>query len=97
MIVAIEQYSYSEIQKTETILKNDKCIIEYDADRKEISGRDLVDRINEPAFYSTSKRGIAKAWQKLSEKFNGEMALYNVTGLLSNDFNIRTHSWCMMD
>jgi hypothetical protein len=83
------------IEKTETTLKNDKCIVELDSDKK-VSGRDLTDRYNEPAFYNKTSRGLQKAWKALQDSFSSDTTMHDVMKILEQ-YKIRTHSYCMMD
>lgn len=82
------------LTKTETELKNDYCIINLDSDS--IDGRDLTDHYNEPAFYTKNKRSIKKGWKDLSESFNGETTMHDAITILDK-YNLRCHSYCMMD
>ena len=83
------------VTKTETFLKNENCIIDLRSD-KEISGQDLTDQNNLPAFYNKTSRGLKKAWQALQDSFTAETTMYEAMKILEQ-FNIRTHSYCMMD
>jgi hypothetical protein len=77
-------------------LHNSKCAVEYDPERKQISGRDLTDRWNEPAFYSKTKRGIKNAWADLEACFSETTIAHDVMTFLEA-YKIRTHYWCMVD
>ena len=77
-------------------LRNEKTAIGYDEATKQISGDDFTDQYNMPAFYSKSKRGIAKAWATLEAAFTPETTMYEACRILS-DNGIRTHSWCTVD
>jgi hypothetical protein len=77
-------------------LKNSKCLVEYNPERKEIFARNLTDTYNDPAMYSKTKRGIKGAWIDLEAAFNENTTMHDVAGLLAAR-NIRTHSWCMVD
>lgn len=77
-------------------LQNEKCIISYDEEKKEIFGRDLTDRYNDPAFYNKTVRGIKKAWLTLENSFTDSYTMFDSMRVL-DDNNIRTHSYCMMD
>jgi hypothetical protein len=78
-----------------TTLKNKNCMVELQSD-KEIFGRDLTDRYNEPAFYNKTSRGLKKAWAALTEKFNDNTTMLDAMNILSQH-KIKTHYWCMMD
>jgi hypothetical protein len=77
-------------------IKNEKCSIEYRPDKKEIFGRDLTDHYNDPAFYTESKRGIAKAWDQVVIHFHDNITMSQVCNIL-HEHKIKTHYWCMMD
>ena len=77
-------------------LKNEKCIITYKEEQKEIFGRNLTDSYNEPAFYNNTKRSINKAWEALTEQFTENTRMYDAMKILENN-NLRCHSYCMMD
>lgn len=77
-------------------LKNEKVFVEYRESEKEIFARDLTDQYNEPAMYTKSKRGLAKAWEAVKAQFNESTTMSGVLHILW-DKNIKTHSWCMMD
>jgi hypothetical protein len=79
-----------------SILKNEKCMIEYDEEKKEIFGRDLTDGYNDPAFYNKTVRGIKKAWQQVTEQFTEQTTMRDVMRIISSN-NIKTHYWCMVD
>lgn len=83
------------VEKTETILKNENCIINLNSD-KEVSGRDLKDRYNEPAFYNKTSRGLKKAWKALTDNFDEGTTMRDAMQILG-EYKIRTHSYCMMD
>lgn len=63
------------MKKTNDLLSNEKCKIQYDASLKEISGKDLIDEKNDPRFFTTSKRGISKAWEVLQTTFTQHMTM----------------------
>jgi len=77
-------------------LKNIRCSVEYDPERKQISGQDLTDGWNDPAFYSKSRRGIKVAWAEIKFKFTPETVMHDLLVILQ-DNNIKTHYWCMVD
>lgn len=77
-------------------LKNENCLVEYREIEKEIFGRDLRDLNNEPAFYSKTKRGIAKAWAEIEASFNDRTRMSDLIDICTKH-GIRTHYWCMMD
>ena len=88
------QHEVSEVVKTETELGNKYCSICFEGDS--VDGRDLTDRYNEPAFYTRNKRSIKKGWKDLTESFNAETKMYDAMGIL-NKYNLKCHSYCMMD
>jgi len=77
-------------------LQNTKCALEYRIEGKEIFGMDLTDTMNDPAFYTKSRRGVGKAWEKIKSVWNDSMSMNDVIFLL-RDNNIKTHYWCMVD
>lgn len=79
-----------------SMLRNWNCVMEFDPERKEISGSDLRDQCNMPACYSKNKRGIAKSWAALEAAWNENMTMYTACHVL-DDAGIRMHTWCMMD
>ena len=79
-----------------SMLRNWNCVMEFDPERKEISGSDLTDQCNMPACYSKNKRGIAKSWAALEAAWNENMTMYTACHVL-DDAGIRMHTWCMMD
>ena len=83
-----------------TILKNSKCIVEYNPEAKHaldfFDGRDLTDSNNEPAFYSKTMRSHKKAWAALQADFNDFTTMYGAIGIL-NQNGIKCHSYCAMD
>jgi hypothetical protein len=81
------------------VLHNAKVSVEFSPERKQISGHDLTDRNNEPAFYSKSKRGIIKAWadiEKLFAVFPETTTMHDILVVLQS-YNIQTHSYCAVD
>lgn len=76
------------------VLKNNKCEIEFDEDG--IRGIDLTDQYNLPAFFSKSKRGIKKAFEKLEQSFSDNLGMFDCIRILNAE-KIRTHSYCQMD
>lgn len=77
-------------------LINEKCWVEFNSDKKEILGRDLIDRYNEPCFFNKTSRGIKKAWEVLSQRFTDETTLHDVITILRSQ-NIRCHYYCAVD
>jgi len=89
------------IKATETkpgvfVLENEKTYVEYDTNEKVIFGRDKVDRNNEPAFLTTSKRGLKKVWPMIEFSFTEETRMGGIQQQCMGQ-GIRTHRWCMMD
>ena len=74
-------------------LSNEKCIIKYDAERKEITGRDKTDIINEPAFYTTKKRNIGKAWEILKKTFTEKTTMQDAENVLW-DCKLSPNTYC---
>lgn len=83
-------------QTETTELRNEKTVITYRPERKEIAGQDLTDLNNMPAFYTQTKRSIKKAWASLQENFNSETKMYDAMTLIE-DAKVRTRSYCQMD
>jgi hypothetical protein len=79
-----------------TELKNDLVRVEYNAERKQIFMKDLVDQNNDPAEYTTTKRNLKKAMLAVVAQFTPETTHYDVSTIVRG-FGIRTHYWCMMD
>lgn len=77
-------------------LITENCSIEYRPEDKQVFCRDFTDKDNEPAFYSTSKRGLVKAFEALAEVWNDSFTLHKTAEFL-HERGIRTHYWCMMD
>ena len=55
--------------------------IDFDGDRKVITGRDLSDNNNLPCFFTRKKRGIEKAFDELKIKYQ-EMKFFDVMSFL---------------
>jgi len=92
----VEPEPVQPVVKDDYSLSNDHCWLSYDAAGKQINGRDLRDRYNEPAFFSKSKRGIKSAWAALFDQFNETTTMHEAQRILI-DNGIRCHSWCMVD
>jgi hypothetical protein len=76
-----------------------KVSIEYRPEKKEIFARCLVDRINEPACYTTTgKRHVKAAWDALCTALdsNPDLTLGGVMTMLGLH-HVNYHYWCMMD
>ena len=84
-----------EMSKT-TELKNDLVRVEYDSEKKQIFMRDMVDRNNEPAEYTTTKRGLKNAMMAVVAQFTPYTTHHDVSSIVRS-FGIRTHYWCMVD
>nr|WP_315419615.1 hypothetical protein [uncultured Pedobacter sp.] len=84
------------MEKQEFYLHNENTKISYDLNEKVIKGSDFTDQHNDPRFFSTSKRGLAKAWKILHDDFNEDMTMYEATRLLRSA-NIRVHTYCGLD
>lgn len=82
--------------KTNDLLSNEKCKIQYDASLKEISGKDFTDQQNEPRFFTTNKRGISKAWEALKTCFTEDMTMHDARNVLKES-GIRSHTYCAAD
>lgn len=76
--------------------QNELVFIEYLPDEKEIFARDLTDQNNDPAMYTITRRNIKKAWQSINDRFSDDTKISDVVDIL-RDYNIKTHSWCMVD
>jgi len=61
---------------------------------KPIDGKE--DQNNLPAFYTTRKRGLKKAWEILVEKFTEETTMYDAINILHNE-KIFVQSYYVMD
>ncbi len=79
-----------------TTLKNPKVEVIYTPDEKEISGHDLVDENNWPAFYNTSRRGIKKAWAALEKGWTNELTMSGAINILTES-GLKCRRYCMMD
>ena len=79
-----------------TRLNNLLVSVEIREDKKEVFARDLTDQYNEPAMYTTSKRGLNKAIEALKASFSETTNFHAVLNTL-RDNGIKTHTWCMMD
>ena len=78
-----------------TYLSNSFCTVSYDLAENSISGRDLTDHNNLPAFYSDKKRGVKNAWLKLVEEFGENTSFSGASDILKSLTSI--HSYCRMD
>ncbi len=77
-------------------IEKKKVLARYNTDDKQIFCRDLTDMNNEPAFFTTSKRGLKQLWEKIEKEMNDETKLFDVIRMC-RDMNIKTHYWCMVD
>ena len=77
-------------------LKNNKVLVEYRPEKKEMFAQDLTDQNNDPAMYNTTKRGLSKAWEELEKVFTVDMTFSEVADVF-HKHGVRTHYWCMMD
>ena len=75
----------------ETLLSNRHCRLVYNKKMKRIAGRDLQDLTNEPAFYTTNRRGLPKAWHALALAFSVDTSMLDSAWLLGqHGANVRT-------
>jgi len=75
----------------ETLLSNRHCRLVYNKKMKRIAGRDLQDLTNEPAFYTTNRRGLPKAWHALALAFSADTSMLDAAWLLGqHGANVRT-------
>jgi len=77
------------------VLKNDYLMVKYDLEEKEIFGRDLEDRYNEPCFYNNNKR-IKKGIEVLEKEFTDGMTMWQAIEVLQNN-GVNIHSYCAVD
>jgi hypothetical protein len=77
-------------------LDNGNVAIAYDRDKKEVFLSDKTDHYNQPAAYTKTKRGLAKAWDALSAAFHAGMTLSAACDIL-HKCGVRTHYWCRVD
>jgi hypothetical protein len=77
-------------------LENSQCCLVYDDEKKEIFGQDRTDPYNDPAFYTKSKRGLAKAWNAMQTLWTVETSMHDAL-VICQAHKIRTHYWCMVD
>ncbi len=82
--------------KVKKEFNGEKCFVEFRESQKLIFARDKEDMNNEPAMFTRSKRNIKKVWAKIEAEFSDETTLYNIIEIC-REFNIKTHSWCMVD
>lgn len=75
---------------------NEKCSVIYNQEEKSISFADYEDGYNMPRGYSTSKRGIDKAWVLITQKFNDNTTFYGIAHLL-HEAGVKCHTYCSMD
>lgn len=76
------------------VMSNEKCVITFS--EFQIRGRDKTDEYNQPVFFSRSKRGLKKGWEKLKQEFNDETTMYSAMRILG-EAGIKTHSYCAVD
>lgn len=79
-----------------TTLTNALVTATYRANTNDVFARDLTDRFNEPAFYTKTKRGLAKAWANVAANFT-DRTTHNDLMRMFSDAGVRYHYWCMMD
>lgn len=79
-------------------LENAFVLIEYREDEKQIFAKNKRDTNNEPALYTTHKRGIEKVWRAIEAHFRKlkDMEHADVMHVLK-EHSIRYHYWCMVD
>lgn len=93
--IVILTTSSSTMLKTDTKLKNDYCSLSYDEVNNEISGLDFCDAFNIPSFFTKRKRGVKKAWQELTERFDEQTKYGAALDIIA--CKVRVHSYCAMD
>lgn len=76
-------------------MKNNQVSIEVRSDGR-LFALDLTDRNNEPALFTTTKRGLPKAIAFIEQHFSDTTRIYEVIAALQLH-GIRFHSWCMVD
>jgi hypothetical protein len=81
-----------------TELSNSSVHIRYtpDGNGKNIFVMDLTDRNNDPALTTTSKRGLAKAWDIVFNSFTSDTKMTDI-GYILDKVGMKTHRWCMVD
>lgn len=77
-------------------LENAYCSVSIDVTGKSISGNDLTDSNNEPAFYNTSLRGLAKAAAALVDKWTDNTTMSQAQAILREN-GLKTRYYCRMD
>ena len=77
-------------------LDNELMFAEYNPDSKEIYMGDKTDQNNDPREYTTTKRGIEKAWNELEKVFTENTKMFHASKLLNN-YGIGTHYYCAID
>ena len=77
-------------------LENAFCSVNIDVTGKSISGNDLTDSNNEPAFYNTSLRGLAKAAADLKDRWTDTTTLSQAQAILREN-GLKTRYYCRMD
>lgn len=70
--------------------------ITWDPAEKSLVVLDLVDKNNEPAMMSRSKRGIEKCWDQIKTDFSSSWTWSTVDKIIEAH-GIRMHHWCRMD
>lgn len=80
------------------VLENGTTRVELTADFRgvQIGGDDKRDKFNEPRFFTTSKRGLVRAWVALCLAWTETMTLNEVERFIAAQ-GVRTHGYCAMD
>lgn len=77
-------------------LDNEHVQVRYERLKKQLTAYDKDDRNNEPALYTTSKRGLEPVFQMLKAAWADDTTFRGVQSALSAG-DVRYHYWCRMD
>jgi hypothetical protein len=78
------------------IMRNPRCLIEYNTKQNIISGAETGNDLNASRFYTTSKRGLKKAHQEMLKVFDEHWSVNRVAHFL-REHGISTHTYCAAD
>ena len=92
----MENFSIHHLENGISYFRNEKCVFEFDLNRKEIGGHDLLDGNNQPRCYNQTKRSIKKALQMVTEQFNESQNMYDIQNIVVSA-GVRMRSYCAMD
>ena len=84
------------MQTNQTIFRNDRCIFQFDIERKEIIGDDLTDSYNLPRCYNKTSRSFKKALETMAKQFDDDVTMYSGMDIIENA-GVRMRSYCAMD